>query len=93
MCLSGTDFVQMLEVNCSPGFCWIFLCENYHSAAPLSGSPDGYFGQDSHLDVVVELLFDSLLPVERDWERFVKGHRLGVLVCEKFHWRRILHER
>ena len=93
MCLSGTHFVEMLEANSSAWLGRVLLGDHDHPGAPLHGSSDGNFGQDSHLHVIVQLLLDGFLPVKGDGKWFVESHRLGVLVCKKFHWRRSLHER
>ena len=80
----------MLEVHCSTRFGGVLLCDNNHPGAPFSGGSNGDLAQDAHLDVVVQLLLDCLLPVKRYRERFVKSYCLCIFVSEQFHWERVL---
>ena len=58
---SLAEFVQGLKVHRAAGRA-VVLADTYHALAPLRGVSDGF--DDSHFDVIVEVLFYPFLPVQ-----------------------------
>ena len=84
--LSSGVLVQGLQIYGATRFAGLFGTD-HHFVTPGDRSAYGNGLNDAKTYVLVKPSFDSILPVDRDWDRGVVGDGLGVRVDHKAHGR------